>query len=484
MAGTGLPGTGAISANDINVELGKVGTDKFDIDASDNRALAQVTTPGSQISLDNFHGRANYIESITWSSSTILDITQNITLTITGKKSTDVTYYLKFPDGTTTSNQTVTLDANGNYSTSGQLFYPPNFFKTTQSGSHTLYATFTGGSGTTKTQAVYITNISFIISTNKTNFDIRYYAASNGWDGTSLVNVIINSGVTLYSTSIYYGGLQIMGAFPNGITVVNNGTIMGQGGTGGRGGSANNTGGAPGERGGPGIMIGWYTQTALNPTSPNGYSGGTITIKNNGIIAGGGGGGGGGNGWHYDGGYGYGGGGGGGGAGGGYGGRGGDGDGAGGGANGAGGALGVKGGDGAWGGSGSGASGAGGGGGGRIIPGVGGVAVAAGVQNGIGTGGGSGGAGGFAEANSSKSGQREMGGSGGSGALSGLGGYSDRGLAGGGGGGGGWGAAGGNGAGASWGAGGVAGKAIVTGPYTATVVGGGTYYGATSGYWS
>lgn len=51
-----LPATGAISAADINVELGRASTAAFDINGAEERALAGV--PSGAISFDDFHGKS------------------------------------------------------------------------------------------------------------------------------------------------------------------------------------------------------------------------------------------------------------------------------------------------------------------------------------------------------------------------------------------------------------------------------------------
>jgi hypothetical protein len=255
-----------------------------------------------------------------------------------------------------------------------------------------------------------------VISTNQTNLNLRTYALANGWNGTSAVEIIINAGVYVYSTTTATPGLTIDGSWPGGVTVTNNGYIAGKGGQGGNGYPAN------GSVGGSAISLG------VN-----------CSIVNNGYIGGGGGGG-------AD--------------------------------AGGGGAGGGNGGDmwvtgtagGAGGGPGSsGANGVGqaygkgalynGGGGGRIFPGTGGAGASS--SGGAGYGGGAGGGG--------PSGGSYAGGTGGSaGNVGGNGvwGYS-------GGGGGGWGASGGT----ARGSGGAGGKAIALNGFTATRTGTGTTYG-------
>jgi hypothetical protein len=133
----------------------------------------------------------------------------------------------------------------------------------------------------------------FVISSDTTNVDARAAALSAGWDGTSRLIVVINSGVYVYGTSLllnqgcaFYvpqfasGAMDL--AFPSGIELINNGTIVGVGGAGGAGGAGSPTAGSAGTYGGDGLGLAWY-----------------ITVTNNGTIAGGGGGGGGGGGANY-----------------------------------------------------------------------------------------------------------------------------------------------------------------------------------------
>lgn len=124
--------------------------------------------------------------------------------------------------------------------------------------------------------------INLTIAANTPNYNIRNAAVAAGWNGTSTlsVNVTINSGVYVYSTSTGSYALQTGTGFPAGSTIslTNNGIILGMGGGGGKaqdqdGGTAWTASGA----GGPALLLSHAT-----------------TITNNGIIAGGGGGGGGG----------------------------------------------------------------------------------------------------------------------------------------------------------------------------------------------
>ena len=138
-----------------------------------------------------------------------------------------------------------------------------------------------GGSGTVITMQNLqgkSNQYNFTISSNQSNYDLRSAAVAAGWNQTSKLAATINSGVYVYSTSTGSAGLTISGAFPGGVSLVNNGYILGQGGNGGPGGAGGY--GHPGTAGSAGGL-------ALSVSSP-------VSITNNGVIGGGGGGGGGG----------------------------------------------------------------------------------------------------------------------------------------------------------------------------------------------
>lgn len=127
-----------------------------------------------------------------------------------------------------------------------------------------------------------------VVSTDTANYDLRARALSAGWDGTTALQatVTINSGVTVYGTpgndawTPWTGVLG--GAFPNGVSIslINNGVIAGFGGNGGAGGvgQGSTPSGTAGTAGGTALISGGLS----------------IGITNNGTIGGGGGGGGGG----------------------------------------------------------------------------------------------------------------------------------------------------------------------------------------------
>ena len=121
----------------------------------------------------------------------------------------------------------------------------------------------------------------FAFTLSGSDVNLRNAAIAAGWAGTNAVQATINAGVIVSATSTGTPGLTIDGAFPNGVTLINNGTVAGMGGA-----------AAPGR-----AMI-----IPSSPAVPPGSSGGTalavsvpVSIQNNGTVAGGGGGGGGGN---------------------------------------------------------------------------------------------------------------------------------------------------------------------------------------------
>jgi hypothetical protein len=120
----------------------------------------------------------------------------------------------------------------------------------------------------------------FSIASNQIDANLRTLAVNAGWNGTIPVQATINGGVWISgsATGNSTAALTISGSFPNGVTLINNGTIAGNGGNGGGGAHPSGTAGGGGTGG-------------LALTASVG-----VTIQNNGTIAGGGGGGGGG-GW-------------------------------------------------------------------------------------------------------------------------------------------------------------------------------------------
>lgn len=115
-----------------------------------------------------------------------------------------------------------------------------------------------------------------VISTNQTDVDLRAFALTSGWNGTSALLAIIQSNTYVSSSSTSTPALTISGSFPAGVQLINNGYIVGRGGAGGSG-SGQKTTGYPGNAGGLALSV------LTN-----------VIINNLGTIGGGGGGGGGG----------------------------------------------------------------------------------------------------------------------------------------------------------------------------------------------
>ena len=149
-------------------------------------------------------------------------------------------------------------------------------------GAQVSFSTFYGKSNTL--------TYNLTISSNTANYNVKTAAVAAGWNGTSAatINVTINSGVYVYSTSTGSYAFDTGTSYPAGCTLnlTNNGIILGKGGAGGAAGQVigfyKYTGYAGGA-GGPGLIA----QRAINITNGSG------------IISGGGGGGAGGGGLLY-----------------------------------------------------------------------------------------------------------------------------------------------------------------------------------------
>jgi hypothetical protein len=112
------------------------------------------------------------------------------------------------------------------------------------------------------------------ITSHQLHLNLRSHLLGIGWDGASAVEVTIAPGVYIWSDNTSVPALDMGGAFPDGLTLVNRGFIMGKGGDGGYLLADRTTYVAP-TAGGPAIVL----------TGP-------ITIDNSaGYIGGGGGGG-------------------------------------------------------------------------------------------------------------------------------------------------------------------------------------------------
>lgn len=154
----------------------------------------------------------------------------------------------------------------------------------------TTWYTDAGGSGTFSSGAISISDFygkratsptfTATISSHYDRLNLRSWALSNGWNGSSAARITLASGYYLYSTTTA-PALTIDGSWPGGVTFVNNSYVMGLG---GNGGGSNPTGTAN-------TTFSNVGQTAGGPAISLGVS---CTIQNNAYLGGGGGGGGGG----------------------------------------------------------------------------------------------------------------------------------------------------------------------------------------------
>lgn len=140
----------------------------------------------------------------------------------------------------------------------------------------------------------------FSITANQTDANLRTLAVAAGWDQTKPVIATINSSIVISGSVLANStpALTINGSWPNGVTLVNNGTIAGRGGT-GTNGANSAAGGAAGGRailasvavsinnasgiiagGGGGGAGGTQYQTgSMNWTNPSTSNSGTDTMR-------------------------------------------------------------------------------------------------------------------------------------------------------------------------------------------------------------
>ena len=145
----------------------------------------------------------------------------------------------------------------------------------------TTWYTDAGGSGTFSTGAISISDFygkratsptfTATISSHYDQLNLRSWAISAGWNGSSAAIITLAGGYWIYSSNTGVAALTIDGSWPGGVTFINNSYVMGMGGNGGNGSNA------VGFAGGTGLAVSTY-----------------VTIQNNANIGGGGGGGGGG----------------------------------------------------------------------------------------------------------------------------------------------------------------------------------------------
>ena len=130
-------------------------------------------------------------------------------------------------------------------------------------------------------------NIFFLtIENNYKELDVQAEATARGWKGKSIIRVIVNNGIYVWSDDTAKGGITVNDSvYP--VEIYNYGYIMGRGGNGGEA-------QAPGQDGGPAIETKDVSVSIIN--FPNAYIAGGGGGGGGGIQGGGGGGAGGGNG--------------------------------------------------------------------------------------------------------------------------------------------------------------------------------------------
>lgn len=71
------------------------------------------------------------------------------------------------------------------------------------------------------------------ITTNQLQLNLLTFLLANGWNGTQLAKVTIETGVYIWSDNTSVAALNMGGTYPMGLTLINKGFIIGKGGTGG-----------------------------------------------------------------------------------------------------------------------------------------------------------------------------------------------------------------------------------------------------------
>lgn len=101
------------------------------------------------------------------------------------------------------------------------------------------------------------------LNTDEKEMNLRTKAVALGWNGSSALIFVINTGKYVWSDNVTVAALTTGTNFPNGLTIVNKGYIMG------RGGNANHSSNA-GQAGGPAIAL----NVSVTIDNSNGYIGG------------------------------------------------------------------------------------------------------------------------------------------------------------------------------------------------------------------
>ena len=245
--------------------------------------------PASQISGSQFSQTTSHSASLTFPNTTVAtsSAAQTVTLYNTGLASMSV--------GTPTVSGNFSAATNcGSTLAAGSSCIVNVTFSPQSAGSLSGALTIPNDGGT-DTVWLYGTglaaNFTFntTISSNVANYSVSAAAKAAGWNGSVplIANITVSSGVYVYSNSTGTPAFSAGSGYPVGstLTLVNYGGIVGAGGAGGQGGYqavVNSVStlynGSPGGAGGTGLDA----------------SGASITVNNQGFIAGGGGGGGGG----------------------------------------------------------------------------------------------------------------------------------------------------------------------------------------------
>ena len=71
------------------------------------------------------------------------------------------------------------------------------------------------------------------IISHQQELNLYTYLQGQGWDGTNKVEVTVGAGIYIWSDNTTIPALDMGGAFPGGLTLINRGFIMGKGGDGG-----------------------------------------------------------------------------------------------------------------------------------------------------------------------------------------------------------------------------------------------------------
>jgi hypothetical protein len=114
--------------------------------------------------------------------------------------------------------------------------------------------------------------ISYTFTSNTANASLAMSAISGYSAGNSIITITVNNGIYLYSTSTGSYGLNLTGGTAGDtVTLVNNGYIAGRGGTG----AYNSSGsGGSGASGGPALNVGIAVNITIDNTNASAYIGG------------------------------------------------------------------------------------------------------------------------------------------------------------------------------------------------------------------